>query len=65
MKILRIDVERSLSKEWKEDLEGDGYTIEHSAEYTDEKHGGSERAGRTLLKKARAIRIGARLPEDL
>jgi len=65
VKIIRIDVERSLSKEWKEDLERDGYTIEHSAEYTDEQHGGSERAGRTILKKARAIRIGARLLEGL
>jgi hypothetical protein len=65
VRFLRTDGERSLGDEAVNFLQSEGITLERSAANTPAQNGHAERAGRTILTVARALRIHARLPEDL
>ncbi|KAF4310791.1 Integrase catalytic core [Botryosphaeria dothidea] len=61
----RTDGERSLNTAFKAELKRRGITIEVSAPYTPAQNGHAERTGQSIIIKARAMRIGANLPERL
>src|SRR2546423_2508393 len=66
VQILRTDGETSLGNDfdtWVDQEEG--ITVETSPPYTPAQNGSAERSGATLIRRARAIRIDARLPENL
>ena len=65
IRIIRVDGERSLGKDFDDWTAGKGITVEWSAPYTPAQNGAAERSGGVILTKARAIRIGAQLLEDL
>ncbi|KAF4310846.1 Integrase catalytic core [Botryosphaeria dothidea] len=61
----RTNGERSLNTAFKNKLKRRGITIEVSAPYTPAQNGHAERTGQSIIVKARAMRIGANLPEHL
>ncbi|KAF4311103.1 Integrase catalytic core [Botryosphaeria dothidea] len=61
----RTDGERSLNTAFKAELKRRGIIIEVSAPYTPAQNGHAERTGQSIIIKARAMRIGANLPERL
>ncbi|KAF4308696.1 Integrase catalytic core [Botryosphaeria dothidea] len=61
----RTNGERSLNTAFKAELKRRGITIEVSAPYTPAQNGHAERTGQSIIIKARAMRIGANLPERL
>src|SRR5947207_303240 len=65
IQIIRVDGERSLGKDFDDWTAGKSITVEWSAPYTPAQNGAAERSGGVILTKARAIRIGVQLPEDL
>jgi Reverse transcriptase (RNA-dependent DNA polymerase)/GAG-pre-integrase domain len=65
VRIIRIDGETSVDGEVKSMLQNRGITLEPSVPYTPAQNGHAERTGRTLLTKARALRLHSRLPHDL
>ena len=65
VRIIRIDGEGSMSKEVVEYLRRKGIAVETTVSYTPAQNGHAERTGRTLLTKARALRLNSRLPHDL
>jgi hypothetical protein len=62
---LRTDGERTIGNETKAFLQNQGITLETSAPNTPEQNGHAERSGGIIIAKARAMRIGANLPESL
>ena len=65
IQILHTDDESSLGNIFDSWTAGEGFTIETSAAYTPAQNGSAERSGAMLIRRARAIRIDARLPENL
>ena len=65
VRIIRIDGETSLSKEFEDQMDEEGVTIERSPPYTQAQNGAIERSGALIMIKARCLRIAARLPENL
>ena len=65
IKIIRLDGERSLRLAFDSWAAEKGLIIERSAPYTPAQNGATECAGKELIRKARAMRIGANIPEDL
>ncbi|EKG09416.1 Integrase catalytic core [Macrophomina phaseolina MS6] len=63
--LFRTDGERSLNTAFKNELKRRGITLEVSAPYTPAQNGHAERTGYSIVIKARAMRIGANLPERL
>lgn len=61
----RTDGERTIGWEAKDFLENKGITLETSSPNTPEQNGHAERSGGVLLTKARALRIGAVIPESI
>lgn len=61
----RSDTEASLGKEFDDIISQFGITHEPSAPYTPQQNGHSERLGGILMMKARALRIGSSLPNNL
>ena len=61
----RSDGETSLGKEFEDMVSAMGITYEASSAYTPQQNGHSERKGGILTIKARAMRIGANLPNYL
>jgi hypothetical protein len=62
--VIRLDSERGYSALY-ELLKELGILIEARAPYTEEQNGMIERAGATIITRARAIRIDARLPKEV
>lgn len=66
VKIIRMDGESTLTGmtfgSWAASM---GIQIETSAPYTPEQNGSAERSGGVILTRARSMRIGAHLPEDM
>jgi hypothetical protein len=62
--VIRLDSEGGYSALY-ELLKDLGIAIEPRAPYTEEQNGGTERAGATIIVRARAIRIEACLPKEL
>ncbi|RYP30088.1 hypothetical protein DL768_011201 [Monosporascus sp. mg162] len=64
VKFIRGDMElaRDSSVRW---LHSEGILVEPSAPYTHAQNGGAERSGGVVMEKARAIRIGSKLPHNL
>ena len=65
VRFLRTDGETSLGKEFDILVKERGIQVERSAPDTQAQNGDSERSGRTLITKARAIQTYAKLPHDL
>jgi hypothetical protein len=65
VRIIRLDGETAFGDEVTEFLRFKGIKIEKSAPYTQEQNGHAERAGRSIVTKARAIRVDSHLPHDL
>jgi hypothetical protein len=65
VKTFRTNNETSLGKRFITWVKGEGYAIKKSAPYTLEQNGAAEKAGHTIIVKARLIRIRANLPENL
>ena len=61
----RMDQETSVGDVIQDFVKEQGIAFEWSAKHTKEQNGSAERAGSLLTQKARCIRIGADLPEDL
>ena len=61
----RSDDERGLGKRFTRWIKTSGRTFEPSAPYTHEQNGSAERSGGVIILRARAMRVHARLPEDL
>lgn len=61
----RTDGERTLGTQFQEELRSRGITLEISAPHTPAQNGYLERFGGILQVKARAIRIGSKLPQSL
>jgi hypothetical protein len=64
-KHIRLDGETSLGHEFSNLAIQKGFSIDKSAPDTQAQNGNAERAGRTILTKARALRIEAKLPSNL
>ena len=64
-KIYHKDNEKALGNRFDDWTRTSGILEEVSAPYTPEQNGSSERSGGVILTKARCIRIGASLPEQL
>ena len=65
IKILRVDRERSLSKQfiaWTNKL---GIVVERSALYTPKQNGAAERSRGVILARARLLQISSQLPKNL
>ena len=62
---IRADKERALGKTFETLLAEKGITYEPSAPYTQAQNGHSERMGRIMATKARAMRIHAKLPHNM
>ena len=65
IKVFHTDNERTLGDRFNTWIKQEGYAVESSAAYTPEQNGAAERSGGTITVRARAIRIGANLPENL
>jgi hypothetical protein len=65
VKTFRTDNDTSLSKRFITWVKGEGYAVEKSAPYTLEQNNVAEKVEHTIIVKARLIRIGANLPENL
>lgn len=66
VRIIRMDAEQSLSADVLNWIAGEETLhFEQSSEYLHEQNGDIERAGRTLMEKARCMRLHAGLPEKL
>ena len=65
IRFLHLDGETSLGNAFNRWIAKKGITVEQSAPYTPEQNGAAERSGGVIIFKARSMRIGARLPEDL
>ena len=65
IRFIRLDGERALGKAFENFAKDKGISIERTATYTPAQNGHAERAGRTLITVARAIRIYAGLPSNL
>ena len=64
--IWHTDGEKSLEKaEFGDWLRKEGYIYETTAPYSPSQNGPAERAGGVIIRKARAMRIEAKLPENL
>lgn len=61
----RSDGEKSLDNNFRQFLSDRGITFETSAPGTPPQNGHSERSGGVIIAKARAMRIGANLPQIL
>jgi hypothetical protein len=62
---LRTDGEKSLGDDFTNWVKAKGLTFEPSAPYTPEQNGAAERSGGVIIQRARAMRVHARLPEEL
>ncbi|RYP34796.1 hypothetical protein DL768_011035 [Monosporascus sp. mg162] len=64
VKFIRGDMElaHNSSVRW---LRSEGILVEPSAPYTHAQNGGAERSGGMVMEKARAMRIGSKLPHNL
>ena len=65
VKILRIDGERALNKQFTTWANRLGIVIERSAVYTPEQNGPAERSGGVILARARLLRISSQIPKIL
>lgn len=65
VRFIRTDGERTLGRDYDAVTKKNGITTERSAPYTPAQNGATERAGGVLTLRARALRIGARLPDEL
>ena len=65
VRVLRSDGERSLGDNFTSWIKSAGITFDPSAPYTPEQNGSAERSGGVIIQRARAMRVYARLPEDL
>ena len=65
VRFMRLDGERSLGKIFDNILARTGIKSGVTAPDTPAQNGGAERAGRTILKRARSMRMGANLPANL
>jgi hypothetical protein len=65
VRFLRTDGETSLGNDFDTLIKERGIQVERSAPDTQAQNGDSERSGRTIITKARAIQTHARLPHDL
>lgn len=62
---LRSDGEKSLGHSFSQELRRRGITWETSSPYTPQQNGNSEQSGHLIILKARALRVGANLPDRL
>lgn len=62
---LRSDGEKSLGHAFSQELRRRGITWETSSPYTPQQNGNSEQSGHLIILKARALRVGANLPDRL
>ena len=58
---LRLDGKTSLQRAFDDFVRNIGIKLERSAPDTQEQNGGSERAGRTVVTKGRAMRVDANI----
>jgi hypothetical protein len=65
IKTFRTDGESSLGKESIAWIKDDGYKLEQSPPYTPDQNGAAERSGKSILIKARTIRISANLSANI
>src|SRR5271170_129161 len=65
VRYIRLDGETSLGGTFEALVTEKGIKAERTAPDTPEQNGGSERSGRVLITKARAMRIEANLPANL
>ena len=65
VRFFRSDGERSLGHEFDAIIASRGIITERTAPYTASQNGAAERSGRAILTKARCLRIGVKLPDDL
>jgi hypothetical protein len=65
IKTVRLDRETSLGNAFNAWTAEKGITIERSAPYMPAQNGAAERSGKELIQKARAMRIGSNMPEEL
>jgi hypothetical protein len=65
VRVLRTDNESSLGHTLHDWVKSQGIALEFSAPYAPQQNGSAERSGGVLATKARAIRIGSSLPEQL
>src|SRR6266536_2621122 len=64
-RFIRLDGKTSLRRAFDDFVRNIGIKPERSAPNTQEQNGGSERAGRTVVTKGRAMRVDANMPIDL
>lgn len=62
---LRSDNEMTLGTAFNAEVNRRGITREISATHTSQWNGHAERAGKTIIEKARALHVSARLPDNL
>jgi len=65
VQIIHLDGETSLGNDFDNWVAQEGIAVERSAPYTPAQNGAAERSGGVIVTKARAMQIGARLPEEL
>ena len=65
IKFLRIDGDTAIGDDFDEVLISYGIIMEQSAPYVPTQNGHAERAGRSVIEKARSLRIEAQLPTSL
>jgi hypothetical protein len=65
VRYIRLDGEKSLCNLFEEIISNRGIKAERTAPDTPAQNGGSERAGRMLITKARTMRIAAKLPANM
>jgi transposase InsO family protein len=65
IRIFKRDGEQTLGRAYDAWIREKGIAEEISAPYTPEQNGAAERSGGVLIRKARAMRIEGRLPEEL
>jgi hypothetical protein len=65
VRMLCSDGEKGLGDNFEEWIKAEGLTFELSVPYTPEQNGAAEHSGGVIIRRARAMRIHARLPESL
>jgi hypothetical protein len=65
IRYIRLDGETSLGRPFDEYIAAKGIKAERTAPDTAAQNSGSERSGRVIVTKARAIRINAQLPSNM
>ena len=64
-KIFKTDGEKALDQAFTEYCESKGIIVEVSVPHTSSQNGAAERAGCTIIEKARAMMIDSQLPKTL